>query len=123
MSRRALSDETAAECARRYFEAWTDGDRAAARSLLADALDFRSPQDRFASADAFLDACWQYSEGLVAVAILKEVTDGAQVVLCLDWKLQDGAHFVSAEYVRVAEGRITEIVVLNNAPECARLFA
>jgi len=45
-----------------YYNSWVINDKPSAREQLADDLLFRSPNDSFDSADAFMDACWQFSE-------------------------------------------------------------
>jgi hypothetical protein len=99
----------------RYYEAWAAQDRQAVRSLLDNHLVFVSPQDRFESADAFLSACWRYSDGLRGVEFVKEVYDEHQASVILRWSMEDGS-FAGAEYVRVLGDRIVEILVVNNDP-------
>ena len=115
-------DTSALHVARSYFEAWAKGDQDTVRALLAEDVDFISPQDHFVRADDFLADCWRYSDGLNGVVCMKEVTDGDQVFMILDWHMADGARFVSAEYVQVVDGRIQEIIVVNNSPVLGKMF-
>lgn len=105
-----------------YYHAWTQRDFDTVRAHLADGLDFRSEQDRFWSADDFLENCWSYSEGLQGVLCVKEVCDGDQVFVILDWHMESGDRFASAEYLRIEEGRIAEILVVNNRPHLGAML-
>jgi hypothetical protein len=100
----------------RYYEAWASQQQEQVRRLLRDDLIFRSPQDRFDSADVFLGKCWRYSEGLAGVRFLREIYDGDQAFVILEWSSADGTRFADAEYVRVDGEGIAEILVVANDP-------
>jgi hypothetical protein len=97
-----------------YYEAWAARRRDDVRVHLADQLVFRSPQDSFDSADAFLSACWKYSSALVGVEFAEEVYDGNKAFVILRWMSEDGSSFADAEYLWVEEGKVSKIVVVNN---------
>ena len=92
-----------------YYRCWVDNHRELARSLLADDLTFRSPEDNFDGADAFLDACWKYADKTDEIAIVHSVYGeaGGYVVLRM-------GDFHSGELVKVRNGLICEIYVTFN---------
>jgi len=108
---------------RRYYEAWAAQDRGTVRELLHDDLMFASPQDRFASADTFLAACWAYAEGLTQVRFIEEVHAVGRAFVILEWHNEDGTAFATAEYLELREGRIKRILVVNNDPALTSLVA
>jgi hypothetical protein len=107
---------------RGYYEAWAAQDREAVRSQLDSALSFRSPQDSFESAEAFLSACWRFSSGLKGVSFVTEVYDDARAFVVLRWLNDDGSTFEDAEYVEVSDGVISRILVVNNSAEFGGLL-
>jgi hypothetical protein len=111
-----MNDSETLAIVRRYYRAWARQDRAAVRAILADDLDFRSPQDRFTGADAFLVECWRYSEGLADVEFVEAIPSGDRAFVMLDWIMEDGGRFAGAETLRVEAGRIKRIIVVNNSP-------
>jgi len=100
-----------------YYQAWAAQNKDEVRTLLADELTFISPQDRYEGADAFLDCCWQYSKGLTGVSFLHEIYDGDRAFVILIWSMADGKAFAGAEYVRVKDSSMAEILVVNNDPK------
>jgi ketosteroid isomerase-like protein len=116
------SSESTRQVVHRYYEAWAGQDREEVRSTLSDDLVFRSPQDAFSSADEFPNSCWKYSKGLSGVDFLKEVYMEDQAFVVLDWHSEDGSHFADAEYARVKNAKICEILVVNNDPSFTELI-
>lgn len=108
--------EITREIVHRYYKAWASQDRSEVRALLNDQLEFASPQESYESADAFLDACWKYSEGLTGVQFSKEVYEDGDAFVILLWSNEDGSSFADAEYLQVAQEKIKQIVVINNDP-------
>ncbi|MBD3257222.1 hypothetical protein GF377_02220 [candidate division GN15 bacterium] len=108
--------EATKDTVHRYYTAWAAQDRTKVRQMLADNLRFVSPQDKFESAEAFLATCWEYSQGLSGVEVESEVYDGDRGFVILRWRTESGSSFADAEYVRVADGKMAEILVVNNDP-------
>ncbi len=94
---------------RRYYDAWAASDRDAARAFLQDDLKFRSPQDSFDSADAFLDACWQYAESFGGVDMLQDVYEPDKAYIA--YRLNE---FTVAEFHKIRDGKIAEVYVTMN---------
>jgi hypothetical protein len=108
--------EITREIVRRYYKAWASQDRGQVRALLNDQLQFSSPQETFESADAFLEACWKYSEGLTSVQFTIEVYEDSEAFVILLWSNEDASGFTDAEYLQVDQGKVKRIVVVNNDP-------
>lgn len=89
-----------------YFGAWVSGDQEKARSLVHNDLRFRSPQDGFDSAEDFFETCWHLNEGFAALDVVQEVYDESSGYIAYR---VDG--MVNGEFVRLREGKITEIYV------------
>lgn len=89
-----------------YYDCWIDNDRKGASSYLADDLIFRSPQDNFDSAGAFLDACWKYSRDFNSMEYIHTLftDDGAYIVYT-------GKDFCVGELIKIRGGKISEIYV------------
>jgi ketosteroid isomerase-like protein len=101
---------TTREIILRYYDGWVESDRECVRSLLADDLHFKSPDDEFDDADSFLAQCWKLADGFremnVAHSIFAE--DGGYLVYTF-------GDFSIGELVKVRDGRITEIYVTYNS--------
>ncbi|MGD9094003.1 MAG: nuclear transport factor 2 family protein [Anaerolineales bacterium] len=108
--------EITREIVRCYYKAWASQDRSEVRALLHDRLQFTSPQETFDSADAFLGACWNYSEGLTGVQFAIEVYEDSEAFVILVWFNEVGSGFTDAEYLQVGREKIKRIVVVNNDP-------
>jgi hypothetical protein len=89
-----------------YYQCWIDSNREKARSFLADDLKFSSPQDKFESADDFINACWALSESFHSMDVLHTVYDdeGAYIVY-------KGESFCAGELLKIKDGKIQEIYV------------
>jgi hypothetical protein len=94
-----------------------------AQAVLADDVRFRSPQHQCNSIDEMYQVCWPTGEGLVGVRFLKRVYSGDEAFVILEWTGEDGGTFAGAEYLRVVDGKIAEILVVNNDPQLKTLLA
>lgn len=94
------------EIIKEYYDGWLGSDREKALSFLADNLKFRSPQDNFDSAKAFLDKCWEFSENFNKMEIEHAVygPDSAYIVYL-------GNGFCCGELIKVRGGKISEVYV------------
>lgn len=106
----------------RYYEGWATHDLGVSRKLLSDSLVFRSPQDIFKDADAFLRECGHFGEELTGVDYLIEVYAEDEAFVILEWGMGEGQSFIDAEYLRIQDDRIAEIIVVNNSPDFGRML-
>lgn len=102
-----------------YLQAWAKRDKETASSLCAPTLRFVSPQDKFYNAEDFFAECWKYSEGLTDVKVMKSVYDDKGGFAVIEWFGEGGKSFLDAEFLRVQNSKIVEIIVVNNFPEFA----
>ena len=100
---------TTSSIVRDYYASWLNGDRDAARGLLADDLKFRSPVGNFDTADAFIEQCWHLSEQFDSMDMLHQVYDEAGGYIV--YRTGD---FCAGELLKVRDGRISEIYVTFN---------
>ncbi len=106
----------------RYYTAWVRRDWSLAQAVLAADVRFRSPQDQANSADEMFQVCWSYGAGLVGVRFLKRIYADNEAFVILEWTAENGGMFVGAEYLRVADGKIVEILIVNNDPAFGQLL-
>lgn len=107
---------------RDYYEGWAEGDLARSRGHMDKICCFKSPQDKFQTADQFFEACSHLSEGLVSIKFLREIYSGDEAFVILEWYLESGATFMDAEYLKMRDGKIVEIIVLNNSPDFTEMI-
>ncbi len=104
-----------------YYDGWITGRLDQSRNLMADDCIFKSPQDKFLSADAFLTACSHLSDGLTGVKYVKEIYSDSEAFVILEWQIDQDQSFMDAEYLRIKSGKITEIIVVNNSADFGKM--
>ncbi|EAT58976.1 nuclear transport factor 2 family protein [Chlorobium ferrooxidans] len=101
-----------------YHKAWTCGDFAAARSFLADDLDFRGSIDCFSNADDFLAALKQFARMTSHVTMLKSFYDNDGAALLYDCETPAPAGVIrTAEFFTVSGNRIKAIRLVFDATD------
>lgn len=95
------------EIARQYYEGWETSNRALLK--ISPELKFRSPDDRFNSAQDFLDKCWQYSGAKFHNKIF--LSGGSSVCVKYDFPIPGSTAKTIVEWLTIEEGVITEIQV------------
>jgi hypothetical protein len=101
-----------------YHHAWTSGDFAAARSCLAEDLDFQGSIDTFTKADDFIAALSQFRQMLKSITILKSFYDAEGASLLYDCDTASPAGIIrTAEFFTVSGNRISEIRLVFDATE------
>ncbi|NTU59019.1 MAG: nuclear transport factor 2 family protein [Chlorobiaceae bacterium] len=101
-----------------YHHAWTNGDFATARSLLADDLDFRGSVSTFRNADDFIAVLTSFKDILRGVAMLRSFFDDNGGVLLYDCDTVTPAGVIrTAEFFTVSNNRISEIRLVFDATE------
>ena len=109
---------------RDYFESWTRGDMAGARTRLADDLEFRGPIDRFDSADSFVGALAGFAGMLTRVELVQELYADDEAALLYDCVTASPAGTIrTAEFFRLRDGRIASIRLVFDATELRKLMA
>lgn len=101
-----------------YYQGWAKRDKTQTRSVMADNMSHASPEGQFLDADTFLSECWVLGKGLTGVDYEKSIYTEDEAFVILDWQAESGS-FLSAEYVRLENGKIREVLVINNTTSLA----
>ncbi|NTW52542.1 MAG: nuclear transport factor 2 family protein [Chlorobiaceae bacterium] len=107
-----------------YHQAWTNGDFATARNLLADDLDFRGSVNTFTNADDFVAVLTHFTQILKGVTMLRSFFDEKGGVLLYDCHTVTPAGDIrTAEFFTVSGNRISEIRLVFDATELRKAMA
>ena len=98
-----------------YYQGWATRDQALARSVMADTMTHGSVHDHFASSDEFLTQCWSLADGAQSVRYIKSIFTEQEAFVILEWTFQQGKA-LGAEYLRLQDGKIQEVMVVNSSP-------
>ncbi|MEM7436512.1 MAG: nuclear transport factor 2 family protein, partial [Myxococcota bacterium] len=99
-----------------YTKAWMAGDMQAARSYLADDLEFRGSIDQFDRADEFIAQLARFHMMLSNVDMLERFYDGTRAALLYDCVTATPAGTIrTAEFFRVTDGKVREIRLVFDA--------
>jgi hypothetical protein len=113
-----------AQVVTKYHDAWTRGDMEAARSCLADDLDFQGSIDTFRRADDFIAALTMFQKMLNRVTLIQSLHSDTGSALLYDCDTMSPAGVIrTAEFFTVAGGRINTIRLVFDATELRKLMA
>ena len=100
---------TSKEVIQAYYKVWLHSDRNLVKSFLSTDLRFRSPENSFDNADAFLDTCWGYSGGFDQMNVEHAIdgSDGGFIVY-------SSGDLCCWELLRLKDGKFHEIYVTFN---------
>ena len=106
-----------------YHNAWTGGDMAAARTYLADDLDFKGSIDTFRRADDFIAALTMFQKMLKGVHLLQSFFSETGAALLYDCDTMSPAGVLrTAEFFTVGGGKIKSIRLVFDATELRKLM-
>ena len=106
-----------------YFQAWTRRDLPKARSFLADNLAFQGSIDRFQNADDFVRALGGFLQMLTDVRLVGEFYSDQDAMMLYDCVTPTPAGTIrTAEYFRVADGKIQQILLVFDATELRKMM-
>jgi hypothetical protein len=99
--------------ARRAYEAYATGDRAAIESLLADGLRFSSPVDVGLDRARYFERCWPNAGAIAAYEFARlEEVGGDEVLVTYEATRRDGTRFRNTELLGFdGDGRIDRVEV------------
>ena len=107
----------------KYHTAWTSGDMEAARSYLADDLDFQGSIDTFHRADDFIAALSMFQKMLTRVTLIHSFYSDTGAALLYDCETMSPAGVIRiAEFFTITGGRIHSIRLVFDATELRKLM-
>lgn len=107
-----------------YYNAWTSGDMEAARSYLADDLDFQGSIETFHNADDFIVSLTMFQKMLVKATLMDSFYSDRGAALLYDCETLTPAGVIrTAEFFTVTDGKITAIRLVFDATELRKLMA
>jgi len=92
-----------------FFAAWTTGNAAAARALMADDMRYEGPLNTYDTADALHGPLMRFATLLRSATMIDVIVDGDRAALLYDCVLPNGT-LRSATFQRVANGKIVSYV-------------
>ena len=104
-------DDSAAQAAATYFEAWQARDFARLRSVLADDVDFVGPLGQARGGDECLGGLEGMSRIMTGIEVGKVFTDGPDVLTWYDMATSVAEPVPVANWMHIREGKITQIRV------------
>ena len=104
-------DNSAAEAAATYFQAWRARDFARLGTVLADDVDFAGPLGQVRGGDECLRGLQGLSRIMTGIEIRKVFTDGPDVLTWYDMDTRVAEPVPVANWMQVSEGKITRIRV------------
>ena len=112
------------EIVQAYFQAWTSGNIAQARSYLADDLKFAGPIDHFDKADDFARALESFIRIVTKVRLIAEFYTDTEAMLLYDVETPTPAETIrTAEHFVVSGGRIRKIDLVFDATRLRAMMA
>lgn len=106
-----MSNTAPAVLARRYFEAFQNGERAVMEALLAPGFTFTSPFDDGIDRAGYFARCWPHSGSFRFRDDLKTFPDGEECFVVYSTDGKTGGTFRNAELFHVKGGQIVSIEV------------
>jgi len=107
-----------------YHNAWTTGNMKAARSCLADDLDFQGSIDTFSGADDFIASLAMFQKMLSKVTLLQSYYSENGAALLYDCDTMTPAGVMrTAEFFTMGNGKIKAIRLVFDATELRKLMA
>jgi SnoaL-like domain len=104
-------DNSAAEAAATYFQAWRARDFARLRTVLADDVDFAGPLGQVTGGDECLRSLQGLARIITGIEIRKVFTDGPDVLTWYDMATTVAEPVPVANWMQVSDGKITRIRV------------
>ncbi|NTU97717.1 MAG: nuclear transport factor 2 family protein [Chlorobiaceae bacterium] len=99
-----------------HHKAWTNGDFATARSVLADDLDFQGSINRFSTADDFIGTLIRFRRMVTDVTLQESLFEKECAALLYECSTDTPAGIIRfAEFFTVREGKISGITLVYDA--------
>jgi len=101
---------------RKYFQAYSDKDRAAIEGLVDEALRFTSTRDNRIDRATYFRRCWKNSEGIVGRKMIQILADGERVFVIYELAWTTGRASRNTELFTLRNGKIVGVEVYFGWP-------
>jgi ketosteroid isomerase-like protein len=95
----------------KYFQAYTDKDRAAIEAVVDEAFRFSSPRDNRIDRTTYFRRCWKISEAIVGRKIIHMLAGGDRVFVTYELAFKSGRISRNTEIITLANGKIVDVEV------------
>ena len=95
----------------KYFQAYTDKDRAAIETVVDETFRFSSPRDNQIDRATYFRRCWKVSEGIAGRRMIHVLADGDRVFVTYELAFTSGRISRNAEIVTLRNGKIVDVEV------------
>jgi ketosteroid isomerase-like protein len=95
----------------KYFQAYTDKDRAAIEAVVDESFRFSSPWDNRIDRATYFRRCWKVSEAIVSRKAIHTLADGDLVFVTYELALTSGKISRNTEIITLRHGKIVDVEV------------
>ena len=95
----------------KYFQAYTDKDRAAIEAVVDEAFRFSSPRDNRIDRETYFRRCWKVSEAIVGREMIHILADGERVFVTYELTRTTGRASRNTEILTLRNGKIVDVEV------------
>jgi ketosteroid isomerase-like protein len=95
----------------KYFQAYTDKDRAAIEAVVDESFRFSSPRDNRIDRATYFRRCWKVSEAIVGRKTLHMLADGDRVFVTYELPFTSGRISRNTEIITLRNGKIVDVEV------------
>lgn len=100
------------DIARRCYQAYIDGDRAAIEPLIAEDFTFTSPRDNRISRATYFERCWPNHRYITGFSFVRLIAHADSVIVTYEGEQGEGRRgFRNTEILRLRDGKIAEAEV------------
>ena len=96
---------------RKYFQAYTDKDRAAIEGVVDEAFRFSSPRDNRIDRATYFSRCWKVSESIVGRKLIHILADSERVFVTYELARTTGRASRNTEILTLRDGKIVDVEV------------
>jgi ketosteroid isomerase-like protein len=95
----------------KYFQAYTDKDRAAIEAVVDEAFRFSSPRDNRLDRATYFRRCWKVSEAIVRRKTIHMLANGDRVFVTYELAFASGRISRNTEIITLRNGKIVDVEV------------
>lgn len=95
----------------KYFQAYTDKDRAAIDAVVDATIRFSSPPDNRIDRATYFGRCWKVSEAIVGRKMIHMLADGDRVFVTYELAFTSGGISRNTEIIALRNGKLVDVEV------------